>query len=126
MKIKTCEEYVLSELDAALEREKILMNENERLDSENKTLLEQLEAKKAGKELIVEMAARKKLFDYCVSSYEDVVDGDGVVPFADWCVDAVKDYAIPKGVSRSEFIEMFKDELRALYDKKVAEIEDEL
>ena len=41
--------------------------------------------------------------------------------FEDWCLENVRKYYLPEGISVLAFIKEFEPELRAMYDKQAAE-----
>lgn len=123
MEIKTCEQYVLAQL---LEQQ----DENDRGEAENRRLRAELSSRVAAAEeseaspmqRAIREAGRKELFGRC-SGYSGGVKGsDGeATPFGDWCVEDVKHYNMPAGVTVLGFIEEFEPELRERYDMMLSE-----
>lgn len=121
MEFNTCEEYVLAELESAQNATLTLSEEVERLETENQLLRERLEAKPDQFEKAIADAGRKRLFEYCTNAYTSVMDGDDVIPFKDWCLECVLSYGIPKGVSKSQFVDAFEPEFLESYNERLAE-----
>lgn len=133
MEIKTCEQYVLSELEAksreveSLEeqlRQAVIERNNAKLRAEE--LERKLNAEPGALEANVIKEGRERVFDRC--TYATVTDafGDDGKPyqFRVWCEECMKDYGRPKGVSADEFIRFFEPEFRAIYDRKLKEAEE--
>lgn len=121
MEFNTCEEYVLAELESAQDAALTLSEEVERLETENQLLRERLEAGPDPIEKVVADAGRKRLFEYCTGLYTYVKDGDDIIPFKDWCLEAVKSYCIPKGLSKLQFVDAFEPEFLEAYNERLAE-----
>lgn len=121
MEFNTCEEYVLAELADAQDAAAVLNEEVERLETENQLLKERLEAQPAPIEKAIAEAGRKRLFEYCTNAYTSVKDGDDVILFKDWCLECVLSYGIPKGVSKSQFVDAFEPEFLEAYNERLAE-----
>lgn len=126
MEIKTCEQYVLAQLYEQQDENDRVMAENDRLRKEVADLGETIKAMEAAHGTAVQeairKAGRKKLYDKCAGYGQSVEDGDGVMPFDDWCVDNVSRYSLPNGVTSLDFIHEFEPELREDYDRRVAEV----
>ena len=129
MEIKTCEQYVLSELDKAQLEIELLNKENAELLKRIKELEAQLEEAQNSEaselDAMVVKAGRSKLFNEGCNTYEDVMDGDELRCFVDWRSEATSKYSIPKGWKRQKLMEYFEPEYLALYRKKVDELNEE-
>lgn len=121
MEFNTCEEYVLAELESAQDAALTLSEEVERLETENQLLRERLEAGPDPIEKAIADAGRERLFDYCTNLLFGVKDGDGIVPFKDWCLECVHGYCIPKGLSKLQFVDAFEPEFLEAYNERLAE-----
>lgn len=119
MEIKTCEQYVLAELEDANERIYELSRALEEAEREIARLREQ--GKQGKTEQAIAAAARKSLFISCFNSYESTKG----LEFRDWCLESLYSHLLPKGVSKLDFIEAFEPEFREEYDERLAEEEEE-
>lgn len=126
MEIKTCEQYVLAQL---LEQQ----DENDRVEAENRRLREEVRELRAAAEeseaspmqRAIRETGRKELFSRCSGYSPDAKGADGEAkPFGDWCVDDVRGYRMPNGVTVLGFIEEFGPELRERYDTLLSDEED--
>lgn len=123
MEIKTCEQYVLAELEDAQDRIIYLLDELDNVKRENEKLREQLVPDEIDQ--IIMREGREHLFDRCSAPYiHSAIDENGPVPFVDWCIDCTLPFHFPKGLSKSKFIEVFEPEFRAAYEERIAEEEE--
>lgn len=130
MEITNCEQYVLAELDYGQRR-------NERLVAENNKLAKQLDAmtKMANgyrqiinrpKTPIEELADRVMREEMLTRfSYAEVTDvkcafSGKLLGFDEWCHQAVRLKQLPDGISEETLIRFMRDDLKRIYDKKVA------
>lgn len=131
MEITNCEQYVLAELDYEQRR-------NERLVAENNKLAKQLDAMtkraKSYKETIdhpktpIEALADEVMREEMLIrfSYADVTDvkslfSGEMFDFDEWCHQAVRLKTLPDDISEETLIRFMRDDLKAIYDEKVAE-----
>lgn len=131
MEITNCEQYVLAELDYEQRR-------NERLVAENNKLAKQLDAMTKRAKSYKETIDRPKtpigaLADEVMReemltrfSYADVTDvkslyNGKLLDFDEWCHQAVRLKQLPYGISEETLIRFMRDDLKAIYDEKVAE-----
>lgn len=122
MEMTTCEQYVLAELEAAQAANERLVQENERLQAQVELMEANLNAEPTLLERWVTENGRKALFDYCTSYAPNVTDSDGErVPFDVFCEDYIRDYNLPKWLSRAEFVRHFEPEFRKAYEDAIAE-----
>lgn len=122
MEMTTCEQYVLAALEAAQAANERLAQENERLQAQVELMEANLNAEPTRLERWVTERGRKALFDYCTSYTPDVTDSDGErVPFDVFCEDYIRDYNLPKWLSKAEFARYFETEFRKAYEDAIAE-----
>lgn len=130
MEITNCEQYVLAEFDCEQRR-------NERLAEENDKLAKRLDAmtKRANgysriinrPETPIEALADKVMREEMLTrfSYADVTDvkslfTGGMFDFDEWCHQAVRLKTLPDDISEETLIRFMRDDLKAIYDEKVA------
>lgn len=130
MEITNCEQYVLAELDYEQRR-------NERLVAENNKLAKQLDAMtkraKSYKETIdrpktpIEALADEVMREEMLTrfTYAEVTDvksafSGKLLGFDDWCHDAMRYVALTDGVGEEEFTRFMRQDLKKIYDEKVA------
>lgn len=131
MEINNCEQYVLAELDYEQRR-------NERLVAENNKLAKQLDAMtkraksykatidrpKTPIEALADKVMREEMltrFSYAeVTGVEDMYTGK-LLGFDEWCREAVRLNHLPDDISEETLIRFMRDDIKAIYDKKVAE-----
>ena len=121
MEFNTCEEYVLAELESAQEAAFTLHEEVERLETENRLLRERLEAQPDPVRKTICNAGRARIFDSCANIYKSVKDEETFVPFKDWCLECVLGFNLPKGISKTQFVEEFEPEFLEAYNERLAE-----
>ena len=119
MEIKTCEQYVLAELEDAGERIYELSCALEDAEREIAKLREQ--SKQSQTEQAIAAAGRRHFFKACFRNYVDTRD----IEFRDWCLESTYSHLLPKGVSKLDFIEAFENEFREQYEELLAEEEEE-
>lgn len=133
MEIKTCEQYVLSELEAKSREVESLeeqlhqaVKERDNMKLRAEELERKLNAEPGTLEAHVTKEGRERVFDNCTyANVTDVFDDDGKpYQFRLWCEECMRDYGRPKGVSADEFIRFFEPEFRAIYDRKLKEAEE--
>lgn len=66
---------------------------------------------------VIRKAGRDALMSHCTGYACEVTDGE---TFEDWCLENVRKYYLPEGISVLAFIKEFEPELRAKYDKQAA------
>lgn len=131
MEINNCEQYVLTELDCEKRR-------NERLVAENNKLAKQLRSmtKRAASyyetiirpktpiEALADKVMREEMltrFSYAeVTDVKDAFSGK-LLGFDEWCHQAVRLKPLPDDISEETLIRFMRDDLKAIYDKEVAE-----
>lgn len=131
MEITNCEQYVLAELDCEQRR-------NERLAEENDKLAKRLDAMtkrangysriinrpKTPIEALADKVMREEMltrFTYAeVTDVQDMYTGK-LLGFDEWCREAVRLKYLPDDISDETLIRFMRDDLKAIYDKEVAE-----
>ncbi|WP_322152933.1 hypothetical protein [Paratractidigestivibacter sp.] len=126
MEIKTCEQYVLVQLYEQQDENDRLCRELECRDkriAELETEIKTIEAAHdSTMQEAIREAGRKELYDKCTGYGASVKDEDGVMAFDNWCVENVRKYSLPDGITVLDFIKEFAAELRADYDERLAEV----
>lgn len=131
MKVNTCEQYVLAELERERRR-------NERLVAENDKLSKQLDAMtkrangyrriinrpKTPIEALADEVMREEMltrFSYAnVTDVKDLRSGN-LLGFDKWCHEAARLILLPDDISEEELIRFLFRDLKKVYDEKVAE-----
>lgn len=126
MEIKTCEQYVLAQLYEQQDENDRLSRELEYRDKRIAELEAEVKTIEAAHDSPIQeairAAGRKDLYSGCTGYGVGIEDGDGVKAFDDWCLENVRKYGLPKGVTVLDFIKEFAPELREDYDERVAEV----
>lgn len=102
MEIKTCEQYVLDQLEQAQAERDWLRGKLEQAQDEAEEL-------------------RRKLYRDGSGYRTSVEDGGKLIPFSDWCIEHVGYSSLRCGMTKSEFIAYFEPEFREEYDELVNE-----
>lgn len=121
MEFNTCEEYVLAELESVQDAALTLSEEVERLETENQLLRERLEAQPDPVRKTIYDAGRARIFDSCTNIYTSVKEEETFIPFKDWCLECVLGFNLPKGISKTQFVEEFEPEFLGAYNERLAE-----
>ena len=130
MEIKTCEQYVLAELDYEQRRNGRLQAENNRLakrldamTKRAKSYKETIDRPKTPIEALADEAMREEMltrFFYAgVTGVRNALTGQ-VLGFDEWCREAMRPRSAADDISDEEIIEFMRDDLKAIYDEKVA------
>lgn len=101
MEIKTCEQYVLDQLEQAR--------------SERDWLRGKRDASKV--EQAIRKEGRRKLYRDGIGYRTSVDDGGKLIPFSDWRIEHVGYSSLRCGMTKSEFIAYFEPEFREEYDE---------
>ena len=122
MEIKTCEQYVLAQLFDQQDENDIPTRARRRRGERIDELTGQMKTIEAVHDSPMQEAIRKAgrdaLMSHCTGHACEVADGE---TFEDWCLENVRKYYLPEGISVLAFIKEFEPELRAKYDKQAAE-----
>ena len=130
MEIKTCEQYVLAELDYEQRRNGRLTAESnrlaKRLDAMTKrahSYYETIHGEKTPIEALADKVMREGMLDrffYAgVTGVRNTLTGQ-VLGFDEWCHEAMRLRSAADDISDEEIIEFMRDDLKAIYDEKVA------
>lgn len=131
MEVTNCEQYVLAELGREKRRNERLAAENnelsERLDAMTKraeSYKEALDRPKTPIEALADEVMREEMltrFSYAeVTGVQDLYTGK-LLDFDEWCREAVRLKHLPDDISEETLIRFMRDDLKAIYDKEVAE-----
>lgn len=118
MEIKTCEQYVLDQLEQARAERDWLRGELEQLRGK---LMERVERDASKVEQAIRKEGRRKLYRDGTGYSTSVDDGGKLIPFSDWCIEHVGYSSLRCGMTKSEFIAYFEPEFREEYDELVNE-----
>lgn len=130
MEIKTCEQYVLAELDYEQRRNGRLEAENNRLakrldamTKRAKSYKETIDRPKTPIEALADKVMREEMlvrFSYAnVTGVRNSLTGQ-VLGFDEWCREAMRLKRVPSDISDEEIIEFMRADLKAVYDEKAA------
>lgn len=131
MEINNCEQYVLAELDYEQRRNERLVAENNKLAKQldamtkrAKSYKETIDRPKTPIEALADSVMREEMltrFSYAeVTGVEDLYTGK-TLDFDEWCHNAVRLKHLPDDISEETLIRFMRDDLKAIYDKEVAE-----
>lgn len=131
MGINNCEQYVLAELDYEQRRNECLVAENNKLAKQldamtkrAKSYKETIDRPKTPIEALADEVMREEMLTRF--SYADVTDVKSLLTgwmfdFDEWCHQAVRLKTLPDDISEETLIRFMRDDLKAIYDEKVAE-----
>lgn len=131
MGINNCEQYVLAELDYEQRRNERLVAENNKLAKQldamtkrAKSYKETIDRPKTPIEALADEVMREEMltrFSYAeVTGVQDMYTGK-LLDFDEWCREAVRLRHLPDDISEETLIRFMRDDLKAIYDKEVAE-----
>lgn len=125
MEIKTCEQYVLDQLEQARAerdwlRDKLEQAQNEAEELRGK-LMERGERDASKVEQVIRKEGRAKLYRDGTGYRTSVSSGGSLIPFEDWCMEHVGYLSQRCGMTKAEFIAYFEPEFRAEYDELAEE-----
>ena len=131
MGINNCEQYVLAELDYEQRRNELLVAENNKLAKQldamtkrAKSYKETIDRPKTPIEALADEVMREEMltrFSYAeVTGVQDMYTGK-LLDFDEWCREAVRLKHLPDDISEETLIRFMRDDLKAIYDKEVAE-----
>lgn len=130
MKVANCEQYVLAELDSEKRRNECLVAENDKLSKQldamtkrAKSYKETIDRPKTPIEALADRVMREEMLTRF--SYADVTDVKSLFigrmfDFDEWCHQAVRLKPLPDDISEETLIRFMRDDLKAIYDEKVA------
>lgn len=129
MEIKTCEQYVLDQLEQARAERDWLRGKLEQAQDEAEELRGKLMERGKRDASKVEQAIRKegraKLYRDGTGYRTSVSSGGKLMPFEDWCIEHVGYSVTRYGMTKNEFIAYFEPEFRAEYDELAEEWKEE-
>lgn len=131
MEINNCEQYVLAELDYEQRRAERLVAENNKLAKQLRSMTkraasyyETITRPKTPIEALADKVMREEMltrFSYAeVTDVKDAFSGK-LLGFDEWCHQAVRLKPLPDDISEETLIRFMRDDLKAIYDKEVAE-----
>lgn len=131
MGINNCEQYVLAELDYEQRRNERLVSENNKLAKQldamtkrAKSYKETIDRPKTPIEALADTVMREEMltrFSYAeVTGVQEMYTGK-LLGFDEWCRKAVRLKHLPDDISEETLIRFMRDDLKAIYDKEVAE-----
>ena len=130
MEVTNCEQYVLAELGCERRRNERLVAENDKLAKQLDAMTkraesykEALDRPKTPIEVVADEVMRQEMLTRF--SYADVTDvkslfTGGMFDFDEWCHQAVRLKTLPDDISEEALIRFMRDDLKAIYDEKVA------
>lgn len=125
MEIKTCEQYVLDQLEQARAERDWLRGKLEQAQDEAEELRGKLKARDERETSKVEQAVRNegraKLYRDGTGYRTSVSSGGSLIPFEDWCMEHVGYLSQRCGMTKAEFIAYFEPEFRAEYEELAEE-----
>lgn len=125
MEIKTCEQYVLDQLEQARAERDWLRGKLEQAQDEAEELHGKLKARDERETSKVEQAVRNegraKLYRDGTGYRTSVSSGGSLIPFEDWCMEHVGYLSQRCGMTKAEFIAYFEPEFRAEYEELAEE-----
>lgn len=121
MEIKTCEQYVLDQLEQARAERDLLRGKLEQAQDEAEELRGKLMERGERDASKVEQAIRKegraKLYRDGTDYRTSVSSGGELMPFEDWCIEHVGYSNQRCGMTKNEFIVYFEPEFRTECDQ---------
>lgn len=132
METRTCEQYVLAELDYEQRRNGRLQAENNRLakrldamTKRAKSYKEAIDRPKTPIEALADEVMREEMlrrFFYAgVTGVKNTLTGQ-VLGFDEWCREVMRPRSAPGDISDEEIIEFMRADLKAIYDEKAASL----
>lgn len=125
MEIKTCEQYVLDQLEQAQAERDWLRGELEQAHDEAEELrgklMERGERDASKVEQAIRKEGRSKLYRDGTDYRTSVSSGGSLIPFEDWCIEHVGYSNLRRRMTKNEFIAYFEPEFREEYDELVSE-----
>lgn len=125
MEIKTCEQYVLDQLEQALAERDLLRGKLEQAQDEAEELrgklMERGERDASKVEQVIRKEGRAKIYRDGTGYRTSVSSGGSLIPFEDWCMEHVGYLSKRCGMTKAEFIAYFEPEFRAEYEELAEE-----
>ena len=124
MEIKTCEQYVLDQLDVHGERGATNYVLKARCARARIAQLKARDERETSKvEQDIRKEGRAKLYRDGTGYRTSVSSGGSLIPFEDWCMEHVGYLSQRCGMTKAEFIVYFEPEFRAEYEEHVRRVE---
>lgn len=131
MEVINCDQYVLAELDCEKRKNERLVAENDKLAKQldamtkrAKSYKETIDRPKTPIEALADEVMREEMltrFSYAeVTGVQDLYTGK-LLGFDEWCREAVRLKHLPDDIREETLIRFMRDDLKAIYDKEVAE-----
>lgn len=125
MEIKTCEQYVLDQLEQARAERDWLRGKLEQAQDEAEELrgklMERGERDASKVEQEIRKEGRAKIYRDGTGYRTSISRGGSLIPFEDWCMEHVGYLSQRCGMTKAEFIVYFEPEFRAEYDELAEE-----
>lgn len=125
MEIKTCEQYVLDQLEQARAECDWLRGKLEQAQDEAEELrgklMERGERDASKVEQVIREEGRAKIYRDGTGYRTSVSRGGSLIPFEDWCMEHVGYLSQRCGMTKAEFIAYFEPEFRAEYEELAEE-----
>lgn len=125
MEIKTCEQYVLDQLEQVQAERDWLRGKLEQAQDEadelRGKLMERGERDASKVEQVIRKEGRAKIYRDGTGYRTSVSSGGSLIPFEDWCMEHVEYLSQRCGMTKTEFIAYFEPEFRAEYEELVNE-----
>lgn len=125
MEIKTCEQYVLDQLEQVQAERDWLRGKLEQAQDEadelRGKLMERGERDASKVEQVIRKEGRAKIYRDGTGYRTSVSSGGSLIPFEDWCMEHVGYPSQRCGMTKAEFIAYFEPEFRAEYEELAEE-----
>lgn len=125
MEIKTCEQYVLDQLEQTRAECDWLRGKLEQAQDEAEELrgklMERGERDASKVEQVIRKEGRAKIYRDGTGYRTSVSSGGSLIPFEDWCMEHVGYLSQRCGMTKAEFIAYFEPEFRAEYEELAEE-----
>lgn len=125
MEIKTCEQYVLDQLEQVQAERDWLRSKLEQAQDEadelRGKLMERGERDASKVEQVIRKEGRAKIYRDGTGYRTSVSSGGSLIPFEDWCIEHMRCLSQRCGMTKTEFIAYFEPEFRAEYEELAEE-----
>ena len=125
MEIKTCEQYVLDQLEQTQAERDWLRGKLEQAQDEAEELrgklMERGERDASKVEQVIRKEGRAKIYRDGSGYRTSVSSGGSLIPFEDWCMEHVGYLSQRCGMTKAELIAYFEPEFRAEYEELAEE-----
>lgn len=125
MEIKTCEQYVLDQLEQVQAERDWLRSKLEQAQDEadelRGKLMERGERDASKVEQVIRKEGRARIYRDGTGYRTSVSSGGSLIPFEDWCIEHTGYLSQRCGMTKTEFIAYFEPEFRAEYEELAEE-----